>query len=89
MLSRDVCKTCIDRFSIPNEYSGDVWVLAHWDGWKEKRDGYCWEHDKTVHCPSCFSKPKCGAEWTVWTLDSGVPEWCPYATEHLVSQDAE
>ncbi len=74
MLNREICKHCID------EQSDEKSVC--WDEVDDKN----WENND-VFCPVKLKKEEEGKEHWRPASSAGVPpDWCPYDTEHAVSE---
>jgi len=77
VLNKEVCKKCVLHFSsiVPV-----LWPMS-WDDGNER----LWETAKLVICPYADNKeaPMAG----VISIFAVPPKQCPYALEHIVSQD--
>ena len=76
MLSKETCEVCWRRHCNPArlDYDGsDKAMLYHW-----------WEHDSSVVCPAGVASDPVRRTFSV---NGEPPEHCPYAAEHVVSQE--
>lgn len=75
-LSKEVCSRCCDA---ADRLRGSVYNPLF--AWTPERDDKAW--DSGFVC--CAYSRDNDASPSVW-VDGGVPEWCPYASEHAVSE---
>ena len=78
MLNKEVCKCCIKKYeNMP------------WSSISE----FHWEESKMVACPWIDRRdtgyPEGPQGPGTANIKDNPPEWCPYAAEHVVSQDVE
>ena len=79
MLNKEVCQRCRQRKG--REYREDGFLYyAEKCIWSDVADN-AW-HEGALYCPHYPESPE-----IVFRVE--IPEWCPYVTEHLVSQDVE
>ena len=77
-LVKEICKKCIAQKIAETPDDND---FQPWD----ETDDEAWEKGKL----SCGMSPTLLSSMQPLDVSEDVPEWCPYLTEHLVSQDVE
>jgi len=72
MLSKKICKRCINAFQ---SYDRPSWSLDDEYYWREKR----------LRCRRGLKKyVRWDGRGSDVLIDAGPPEWCPFALEHLM-----
>ncbi|MFA5130768.1 MAG: hypothetical protein WC477_07725 [Patescibacteria group bacterium] len=98
-LKKSVCKVCVGKWGKEEESAWRAGKLAklcpHFDAGLRTLEsvGICFGHysDSDVSCKICLIRTKCitakpdSTDVTIEERDDGIPLWCPYATEHIVS----
>jgi hypothetical protein len=76
-LNKDICKICINKYRIVSFLSSQ--------GWDERVEKF-WSKDGRVNhiCPDKVISGEGARFFSVSKYK--IPHWCPYATEHIVSQ---
>lgn len=79
MLDFDTCKHCCYEYGLPFSLE-----IRGWGG----------EHMNSIegfYCPVCFVGDNIGRkqDYSYMHYKSPVPDWCPYALEHIMKENAD